>query len=127
MVAHPAIDLIARFAQRVHCGFNSSRGIKYCRSLPGTPETVEVGGDLFRPAVTGGGKVKLQPLPRLPDRAMALVLSRPPGHLNDAKSRFLPNKALFRAHPEYAAPTAMLAAIRAVLTQEGFLQRELPQ
>jgi RNA polymerase sigma factor (sigma-70 family) len=29
--------------------------------------------------------------------------------------------ALFRAHPNYQAPQAMLAAIRAVLTQEGFL------
>jgi RNA polymerase sigma factor (sigma-70 family) len=29
--------------------------------------------------------------------------------------------ALFRAHPSYQAPQAMLAAIRAVLTQEGFL------
>ncbi len=29
--------------------------------------------------------------------------------------------ALFRAHPEYAAPESMQAAIRAVLTQEGFI------
>jgi RNA polymerase sigma factor (sigma-70 family) len=29
--------------------------------------------------------------------------------------------ALFRAHPDYQAPDAMRAAIRAVLTQEGFL------
>jgi hypothetical protein len=35
--------------------------------------------------------------------------------------------ALFRARPADAAPTAMLTAIRAVLTQEGFLQRGLPQ
>jgi L-fucose isomerase-like protein len=35
--------------------------------------------------------------------------------------------ALFRAQPEATAPGAMLAAIRAVLTQEGFLHPGLPQ
>jgi Sigma-70, region 4 len=35
--------------------------------------------------------------------------------------------AVFRAHPEYRAPEAMRAAIRAVLTQEGFLDRGLGQ
>lgn len=32
--------------------------------------------------------------------------------------------AVFRAHPAYQAPGAMIPAIRAVLTQEGFMQRE---
>lgn len=45
----------------------------------------------------------------------------------DAFIRVSDAAALFQSHPEYAAPTAMLAAIRAVLTQEGFLQRGLPQ
>ncbi|MBC7942669.1 MAG: RNA polymerase sigma factor [Chitinophagaceae bacterium] len=45
----------------------------------------------------------------------------------DAFVRVSDAAALFRAHPEAAAPAAMLAAIRAVLTQEGFLQRGLPQ
>ncbi len=45
----------------------------------------------------------------------------------DAFVRVSDAAALFRAHPTAAAPTAMLAAIRAVLTQEGFLQRGLPQ
>jgi hypothetical protein len=35
--------------------------------------------------------------------------------------------AVFRAHPAYRAPEAMRAAIRAVLTQEGFMQRLRPQ
>jgi hypothetical protein len=35
--------------------------------------------------------------------------------------------ALFRAQPEATAPGAMLAAIRAVLKQEGFLHPGLPQ
>jgi RNA polymerase sigma factor (sigma-70 family) len=35
--------------------------------------------------------------------------------------------ALFRAQPEATAPGAMLAAIRAVLSQEGFLHPGLPQ
>jgi RNA polymerase sigma factor (sigma-70 family) len=35
--------------------------------------------------------------------------------------------AIFRGHPVYRAPEAMRAAIRAVLTQEGFLQRQRPQ
>ena len=35
--------------------------------------------------------------------------------------------AVFRAHPDYRAPGALVPAIRAVLTQEGFLQRENPQ
>ena len=35
--------------------------------------------------------------------------------------------AVFRAHPAYRAPDAMIPAIRAVLTQEGFLQRQNPQ
>lgn len=45
----------------------------------------------------------------------------------DAYVRVSDAAALFRAHPEAAAPLAMLAAIRAVLTQEGFLHRGLPQ
>lgn len=45
----------------------------------------------------------------------------------DAFVRVSDAAALFRAHPEAAAPGAMLAAIRAVLTQEGFLHRGLPQ
>jgi RNA polymerase sigma factor (sigma-70 family) len=45
----------------------------------------------------------------------------------DAFLRVSDAAALFRAHPEAAAPSGMLAAIRAVLTQEGFLQRGLPQ
>jgi RNA polymerase sigma factor (sigma-70 family) len=75
----------------------------------------------------------------------ALRQLRPPGPLNggseawtrqeraqaeqafDAFVRVSDAAALFRAHPAAAAPTAMLAAIRAVLTQEGFLQRGLPQ
>lgn len=35
--------------------------------------------------------------------------------------------AVFRGHPRYRAPDAMRSAIRAVLTQEGFMQREKPQ
>jgi RNA polymerase sigma factor (sigma-70 family) len=35
--------------------------------------------------------------------------------------------AVLRGHPRYRAPEAMRAAIRAVLTQEGFMQRERPQ
>jgi RNA polymerase sigma factor (sigma-70 family) len=35
--------------------------------------------------------------------------------------------AIFRGHPRYRAPEAMRSAIRAVLTQEGFLQRQRPQ
>ena len=35
--------------------------------------------------------------------------------------------AVFRGHPSYRAPEAMRSAIRAVLTQEGFLQRGRPQ
>lgn len=35
--------------------------------------------------------------------------------------------AVFRAHPDYRAPASLHAAIRAVLTQEGFLQRDRPQ
>jgi RNA polymerase sigma factor (sigma-70 family) len=49
------------------------------------------------------------------------------GHTFDAFIRVTDAAALFRAHPEYTAPTTLLAAIRAVLTQEGFLQRGLPQ
>lgn len=45
----------------------------------------------------------------------------------DAFVRVSDAAALFRAHPEAAAPGGMLAAIRAVLTQEGFLHRGLPQ
>jgi RNA polymerase sigma factor (sigma-70 family) len=45
----------------------------------------------------------------------------------DAFVRVSDAAALFRSRPAAAAPTAMLAAIRAVLTQEGFLQRGLPQ
>jgi cytochrome P450 len=45
----------------------------------------------------------------------------------DAFLRVSDAAALFRAHPEAAAPSGMLAAIRAVLTQEGFLKRGLPQ
>lgn len=45
----------------------------------------------------------------------------------DAFVRVSDAAALFRAHPQVAAPAAMLAAIRAVLTQEGFLQRGSPQ
>lgn len=45
----------------------------------------------------------------------------------DAFVRVSDAAALFRAHPQAIAPEAMLAAIRAVLTQEGFLQRGLPQ
>jgi RNA polymerase sigma factor (sigma-70 family) len=35
--------------------------------------------------------------------------------------------AVLRGHPRYQAPETMRAAIRAVLTQEGFLNRERPQ
>lgn len=35
--------------------------------------------------------------------------------------------AVFRRHPTYRPPEAMRAAIRAVLAQEGFMQRERPQ
>jgi RNA polymerase sigma factor (sigma-70 family) len=35
--------------------------------------------------------------------------------------------AVFRGHPSYRAPEAMRSAIRAVLSQEGFLQRQRPQ
>lgn len=35
--------------------------------------------------------------------------------------------AVFRAHPDYQAPGNMVLAIRAVLTQEGFMQRNHPQ
>lgn len=45
----------------------------------------------------------------------------------DAFVRVSDAAALFRGHPEAAVPDAMLAAIRAVLTQEGFLHRGLPQ
>jgi Sigma-70, region 4 len=45
----------------------------------------------------------------------------------DAFVRVSDAAALFRAHPEVTAPATMLAAIRAVLTQEGFFQRGLPQ
>jgi hypothetical protein len=44
-----------------------------------------------------------------------------------AFSRVSDAAAVFRAHPNYRAPEAMRAAIRAVLTQEGFMQRERPQ
>lgn len=45
----------------------------------------------------------------------------------DAFVRVSDAAALFRAHPAASAPQTMLAAIRAVLTQEGFLQRGRPQ
>jgi RNA polymerase sigma factor (sigma-70 family) len=35
--------------------------------------------------------------------------------------------AVFRGHPAYRAPESLRGAIRAVLTQEGFLQRDRPQ
>jgi hypothetical protein len=44
-----------------------------------------------------------------------------------AFSRVSDAAAVFRAHPQYRAPETMRAAIRAVLTQEGFMQRERPQ
>jgi hypothetical protein len=33
--------------------------------------------------------------------------------------------AVFRAHPDHRAPGSMIPAIRAVLTQQGFIQREI--
>ena len=44
-----------------------------------------------------------------------------------AFSRVSDAAAVFRAHPNCRAPEALRAAIRAVLTQEGFMQRERPQ
>jgi hypothetical protein len=35
--------------------------------------------------------------------------------------------AVFRGHPRYRAPETLRAAIRAVLTQEGYLQRGGPK
>jgi RNA polymerase sigma factor (sigma-70 family) len=42
----------------------------------------------------------------------------------DAFKRVSDAAAIFRGHPSCRAPDAMLSAIRAVLTQEGFLQRQ---
>lgn len=47
--------------------------------------------------------------------------------LDTAFSRVSDAAAVFRAHPNCRAPEALRAAIRAVLTQEGFMQRERPQ
>lgn len=45
----------------------------------------------------------------------------------EAFTRVSDAAAVFRGHPQYRAPDAMRSAIRAVLTQEGFMQRERPQ
>ncbi len=62
-------------------------------------------------------------------RAMVPIMAEPAQaeRAFDAFVRVSDAAALFRAHPEAAVPEAMLAAIRAVLTQEGFLHRGLPQ
>jgi RNA polymerase sigma factor (sigma-70 family) len=45
----------------------------------------------------------------------------------DAFTRVSDAAALLRAHPDYQAPESLRSAIRVVLTQQGFLQRGLPQ
>lgn len=45
----------------------------------------------------------------------------------DAFTRVSDAASVFRSHPEAQAPEALRAAIRAVLSHEGFLQRHLPQ
>ena len=45
----------------------------------------------------------------------------------EAFTRVSDAAAVFRGHPQYRAPDAMRSAIRAVLIQEGFMQRERPQ
>ena len=44
-----------------------------------------------------------------------------------AFSRLSDAAAVLRGHPSYQAPETMRSAIRAVLTQEGFMQRQNPQ
>ncbi len=45
----------------------------------------------------------------------------------DAFTRVSDAASVFRSHPEVQAPEALRAAIRAVLSQEGFLQQDRPQ
>jgi RNA polymerase sigma factor (sigma-70 family) len=63
----------------------------------------------------------------------ASVIAIHPEELQEAEHQFAAftrvsdAAAIFRGHPRYRAPEAMRSAIRAVLTQEGFLQRQRPQ
>jgi RNA polymerase sigma factor (sigma-70 family) len=64
-------------------------------------------------------------------RAVVPIL-QPPSTLDatqtfDAFTRVADAASVFRAHPDVQAPAALRAAIRAVLSQEGFLQQDRTQ
>ena len=66
-------------------------------------------------------------------RAVLPVASRPGAEAEEAERNFSAfvrvsdAAAVFRAHPDYQAPGNLIPAIKAVLTQEGFLHRDRPQ
>ena len=96
-----------------HCGLVSETANCRCeRQLPALRHLSNQGQQGPRAARTV--------VPIAPDTAQA-------EQAFDAFVRVSDAAALFRSHPEAGAPAAMLALIRAVLTQEGFLQRGLPQ
>jgi hypothetical protein len=68
---------------------------------------------------------------RGPDRSAVVAIHRE--EMQEAERHFAAftrvcdAASVLRGHPAYQAPESMRAAIRAVLAQEGFLQRGAPQ
>jgi RNA polymerase sigma factor (sigma-70 family) len=93
------------------CGLVNPDAACTCeRQLPAMQQTRRIG--LTQPS----GMLKIHPVELLEAERQFAAFVR----VSDAA-------AIFRAHPGYRAPESMLAAIRAVLTQEGFLTRDPPQ